>query len=116
MAENHEVIEEGNSSELPLSAEDAKKLTELAENVLQGWDVQAEKIDVIQGNQMALVWKVHRLRRGLSKTNTQARKESVVFHFRAGLFSKKRHECSWHTPKQKRQPIFQARLISICRI
>ncbi|SPU02209.1 spore coat protein [Bacillus subtilis] len=31
MAENHEVIEEGNSSELPLSAEDAKKLTELAE-------------------------------------------------------------------------------------
>ncbi|MED3600857.1 spore coat kinase CotI [Bacillus subtilis] len=58
MAENHEVIEEGNSSELPLSAEDAKKLTELAENVLQGWDVQAEKIDVIQGNQMALVWKV----------------------------------------------------------
>lgn len=43
MAENHEVIEEGNSSELPLSAEDAKKLTELAENVLQGWDVQAEK-------------------------------------------------------------------------
>ncbi|MCY8887173.1 CotS family spore coat protein, partial [Bacillus spizizenii] len=59
MAENQEVIEEGNSSELPLSAEDEKKLTELAENVLQGWDVQTEKIDVIQGNQMALVWKVH---------------------------------------------------------
>ncbi len=27
--------------------------------MLQGWDVHAEKIDVIQGNQMALVWKVH---------------------------------------------------------
>ncbi|MGY3837533.1 CotS family spore coat protein [Bacillus atrophaeus] len=59
MAENHEVTEEGKSTELPLSIEDEKKLTSLAENVLQGWDLQAEKIEVIQGNQMALVWKIH---------------------------------------------------------
>ncbi|MET3699143.1 CotS family spore coat protein [Bacillus oleivorans] len=45
-------------AELTLTPEEEKRLIALAETLLQSWDVDVKGIEVIQGNQMALVWKV----------------------------------------------------------
>ncbi|USK36175.1 CotS family spore coat protein [Bacillus sp. F19] len=42
-----------------LSPEEEAKLVKLAEYIIQSWDVQVDRIEVIQGGQMALVWKIH---------------------------------------------------------
>ncbi|MDQ0861168.1 CotS family spore coat protein [Bacillus sp. V2I10] len=42
-----------------LSPEEEAKLVKLAEYIIGSWDVQVDRIEVIQGGQMALVWKIH---------------------------------------------------------
>lgn len=45
--------------EYVLTPEEEAKLRELAEVIMQNWNVTVEEIEVIQGGQMALVWKIH---------------------------------------------------------
>lgn len=42
-----------------LSPEEEQKLILLAETIIQNWDVTVSNTEVIQGGQMALVWKLH---------------------------------------------------------
>lgn len=42
-----------------LSPEEEQKLVALAETMIQHWDIQATTIELIQGGQLALVWKIH---------------------------------------------------------
>ncbi|WP_223700662.1 CotS family spore coat protein [Sutcliffiella deserti] len=41
-----------------LSPEEEQKLISLAETILKNWDVTVNQIEVVQGGQMALVWKI----------------------------------------------------------
>lgn len=41
-----------------LSPEEEQKLVELAATMIQHWDIQATTIELIQGGQLALVWKI----------------------------------------------------------
>ena len=58
----HEEVEspdnEEDTAELTLTPEEEQRLISLAETLLNSWDVDVKRIEVIQGNQMALVWKV----------------------------------------------------------
>ncbi|WP_243291390.1 CotS family spore coat protein [Bacillus sp. FJAT-47783] len=45
--------------EYVLTPEEEAKLRDLAEVIIQNWDVTVSEIEVIQGGQMALVWKIH---------------------------------------------------------
>ncbi|OEH93049.1 CotS family spore coat protein [Bacillus solimangrovi] len=45
--------------EYVLTPEEEARLKSLAEFIIQSWDVTVHDIDVIQGGQMALVWKIH---------------------------------------------------------
>lgn len=47
------------ASELVLTAEEEQKLIVLAETIIKSWDFEVNNIEVIQGLQMALVWKIH---------------------------------------------------------
>ncbi len=42
-----------------LTPEEEAKLVKLAEYIITSWDIAVERIEVIQGGQMALVWKIH---------------------------------------------------------
>ncbi len=42
-----------------MSPEEEAKLVKLAEYIITSWDVAVDRIEVIQGGQMALVWKIH---------------------------------------------------------
>ncbi|WP_257958976.1 CotS family spore coat protein [Bacillus sp. V3-13] len=53
---------EGNNEqtgEAILTVEEQEKLTKLAESMMQFWDIPITSIELIQGGQMALVWKIH---------------------------------------------------------
>ena len=51
-------ITEKEESEYVLTPEEEQKLVQLAGTVIQNWNVTIENIEVIQGGQMALVWKL----------------------------------------------------------
>lgn len=61
LAEEHDknVIENEENGEFTLTPEEEAKLTRLAESIIQFWDVSITSIEVIQGGQMALVWKIY---------------------------------------------------------
>ncbi|AIE59415.1 CotS family spore coat protein [Bacillus methanolicus] len=61
LAEEHakKVIEKDEAGEFLLTPEEEAKLTRLAESIIQYWDVSITSIEVIQGGQMALVWKIN---------------------------------------------------------
>lgn len=42
-----------------LSPEEEKKLISLAESMIKHWDIHTNTIELIQGGQLALVWKIH---------------------------------------------------------
>ncbi|MDP5276420.1 CotS family spore coat protein [Chengkuizengella axinellae] len=52
-----EKVEE--SGEYVLSPEEEQKLIHLAETIMNNWNMNVTNIEVIQGGQMAIVWKVH---------------------------------------------------------
>lgn len=56
-AENKEEKEE--EDVYVMSPEEEAKLVKLAEYIITSWDVSVDRIEVIQGGQMALVWKIH---------------------------------------------------------
>ncbi|NBI29900.1 CotS family spore coat protein [Chengkuizengella sp. YPA3-1-1] len=47
------------SNEYVLSPEEEQKLIQLADTIISNWDKKVNLIEVIQGGQMAIVWKVH---------------------------------------------------------
>lgn len=57
--EKKERKEENEEEVYVLSPEEEAKLVKLAEYIIGSWDVQVDRIEVIQGGQMALVWKIH---------------------------------------------------------
>lgn len=57
-AENKEEKEEEEDVYV-MSPEEEAKLVKLAEYIITSWDVAVDRIEVIQGGQMALVWKIH---------------------------------------------------------
>lgn len=42
-----------------LSPEEEQKLVVLAETMIKHWDIDATTIELVQGGQLALVWKIH---------------------------------------------------------
>ncbi|HEK9100113.1 CotS family spore coat protein [Bacillus pfraonensis] len=46
-------------AEYILSPEEESKLLSLAETMIQDWDITVNAIELIQGGQLALVWKIH---------------------------------------------------------
>lgn len=42
-----------------LSPEEEKQLISLAESMIKHWDIHTTTIELIQGGQLALVWKIH---------------------------------------------------------
>ncbi|MFS1515556.1 CotS family spore coat protein [Bacillus sp. SCS-151] len=50
---------EEEESEYVLTPEEEEKLLKLAETIMPYWDFSITNIEVIQGGQMALVWKIH---------------------------------------------------------
>lgn len=57
--ENKQVPNESVEEEYVLSPEEEQRLITLAETILKNWEVTVNQIDVVQGGQMALVWKIH---------------------------------------------------------
>lgn len=45
--------------EYVLTPEEEAKLRDLAAVIMENWNVSVQDIEVIQGGQMALVWKIH---------------------------------------------------------
>lgn len=59
MEENINKMNRESDAEFVLSPEEELKLVKLAETIIKNWDVQVDLIEVVQGGQMALVWKLH---------------------------------------------------------
>lgn len=59
MIEEKDFVEEGQTMEIPMSPEEELKHLQLAEQMIRNWDVQVERVELIQGNQLALVWKIY---------------------------------------------------------
>ncbi|MEH7239231.1 CotS family spore coat protein [Bacillus sp. JJ1562] len=56
---NETIPNEFNNGEFVLSPEEEMKLISLAQMMIAHWEVQVERIEVIQGGQMAIVWKIY---------------------------------------------------------
>lgn len=57
--ENKQILNETAEEEYVLSPEEVQRLISLAETILKNWEVTVNQIEVVQGGQMALVWKIH---------------------------------------------------------
>jgi spore coat protein I len=57
--ENKQILNEDVEEEYVLSPEEEQRLISLAETILKNWEVTVNLIEVVQGGQMALVWKIH---------------------------------------------------------
>ncbi|MGM0836813.1 MAG: CotS family spore coat protein [Bacillota bacterium] len=57
--ENKQILNEASEEEYVLSPEEEQRLISLAETILKNWEVTVNQIEVVQGGQMALVWKIH---------------------------------------------------------
>lgn len=57
--ENKQILNEASEEEYVLSPEEEQRLISLAETILKNWEVTVTQIEVVQGGQMALVWKIH---------------------------------------------------------
>lgn len=57
--EKKEEKEEAEEIGFVMTPEEEAKLVKLAEYIIGSWDISVDRIEVIQGGQMALVWKIH---------------------------------------------------------
>lgn len=99
-AENKEEKEE--EDVYVMSPEEEAKLVKLAEYIITSWDVSVDRIEVIQGGQMALVWKIHTPNGPVCLKRIHRPEKKLFFHQCSKLLSRKRRKGSRHYPKQKR--------------
>ncbi len=59
MQENHTETQINEEGVYVLSPEEERRLISLASTIMQNWDMTVDNIEIIQGGQMALVWKIH---------------------------------------------------------
>lgn len=97
-----------------LSPEEEQKLVDLAATMIQHWDIKATTIELIQGGQLALVWKIQTADGPFCLKRIHRPEKSSIFHSRSRLSSQQRHACSEHNPKQIESVVYKARSIFIC--
>lgn len=97
-----------------LSPEEEQKLVALAETMIQHWDIQATTIELIQGGQLALVWKIHTADGPFCLKRIHRPEKRLYFLFTLKIILPKRHACSEHNSKQSESVIYKTRTIFIC--